>query len=451
MKGLRLRSIVVAMLLLASVSEFSVRGPARLVQSLGWNDFLSPYIQAKAWVQGKNPYSAQSLVSLWPTDNQRPIWVDTEAADRTLEMKRGMPTPYPISSLVVLSPFTLLSWSVALWLWILITIAAVVVAPFALLSICGCSLFDLRSQFFLAAVFALAPLHTGLGTANPAMLAVSLMVMTVWADRSGFGKTAGVLLAIAVCLKPTVAGGLLLYYLIRRQRRVAIVACVVAAMIATVGVSRLVFAGVPWLPSYFENTQRIFAPGSLADFTRPDPVRFNMINAQVLFYSLLGNASLANLLSRLLGALLLGWWLWLCFWRSAASELLEISAVSIVSLISVYHRSYDSALLIWVLAWSILLVKKRSTLVISLVAILPFLLPGPTLLSELARAGRIPPTISNGWWWNNVVMPHEIWALIFLAIFLLYSASQGVEERPLPVSPSLILKAVTRESALGEL
>ena len=447
MNGMRLRSIVVAMLLLASVVEFSVRGPARLVQSFGWNDFLAPYIQAKAWVQGKNPYSAQSLVSLWPADNQRPPWVDAEAANGTLEMKRGMPTPYPISSLVILSPFTLLSWSVALRLWILVTVGAVVLSPFALLSICGCSLFDLRSQLFLAAVFALAPLHTGLGTANPAMLAVSLMVMTVWAARSGLGRTAGVLLAIAVCLKPTVAGGLLLYYLIRRQRKVAIIACGFATIILIVGVSRLALAGVPWLPSYFENTRRIFAAGSLADFTRPDPVRFNMINAQVLFYGLLGSASLANLLSRLLGAALLGWWLWLCFRRPVASELLEISAVSIVSLIAVYHRSYDSALLVWVLAWSVLLVKKRSTTLITLVTILPFLVPGPPLLSELVRAGRIPPTISSGWLWNNLVMPHEIWALIFLAIFLLYSASEGVEERPLPVSPGPIVNAFRPPSA----
>ena len=444
---MRLRQILVAILLLSSVVEFSVRGPARLVQSLGWNDFLSPYIQSKAWVQGKNPYSAQALVSLWPADNQRPIWVDTEAANGTLELKRGMPTPYPISSLVILSPFTPLSWSVALWLWILISIAAVVLSPFALLSICGCSLFDVRSQLFLAAVFALAPFHTGLGTGNPAMLAVSLMVMTVWAARSGLGRTAGVLLAIAVCLKPTVAGGLLLYYLIRRQRKVALVACGIAAIVVIVGVSRMALAGVPWLSSYFENTRRIFAPGSLADFTRPDPVRFNMINAQLLFYGLLGSASLANLLSRLLGATLLGWWLVQCFRRPAASELLEISAVSVVSLISVYHRSYDSALLIWVLAWSVLLVKKRSTTVIALIAILPFLVPGPTLLSELVRSGRIPSAISSGWWWNNIVMPHEIWALIFLAVFLLYSASQKVEERPLPVSPGPIVKAFRPPSA----
>jgi len=443
----RWRSILVAMLLLTSVAEFTVRGPIRLAHSLDWDDFLSPYMQAQAWAQGKDPYSPKSLTDLWPADNTRPSWLDSEAAMGKLEMKRGVPTPYPISSLVVLSPFSLLSWSVAVRLWAIIIAAAVVLSPCALLSICGCSLFDLRSQLFLAAYFALAPLHTGLGTANPAMLAVSLMVATVWAARSGRGKAAGVLLAIAVCLKPTVAGGLLLYYVMSRRWKIASVACGVGAIISFIAVSRLVLAGVPWLPSYFENTRRIFAPGSLADFTLAGPVRFNMINAQVLFYSLLGNVSLAAWLARLLAAGLLGWWVWLSFRRQAHSELLLISAISVVSLIAIYHRFYDAALLIWPLAWSLLLVRRRSTLVVTSVAIAPFLIPGQTLLSELARKGRIPEVIINGWWWNTIVMPHEIWALIFLAVFLLYSATREWEGNPLPPSP--VSPAVRQRSALA--
>ncbi len=420
MTSKRWRSILVAALLLASVAEFSVRGPVRIVRGMGWNDFLSPYIQAKAWAHGKDPYSAQSLVSLWPSDNPRPDWVDADAANGMLEVKRGMPTPYPLSSLVVLSPFSLLSWSVAMPLWIVISVAAVVLAPFALLSICGCGLSDLRAQLFLAITFALAPLHTGLGTANPAMLAVSLTVGTVWAERAGRKKTAGVLLAIAVCLKPTVAGGLLLYYLIRRQWRVGGIATAVAALICAGGFLRVGLAGVPWLASYFENTHRIFAPGSLADFTRPAAIRFNMINAQVLFYSLLRNTSAANLLARFLGVGLLACWLWFCWRRRTPSELLQISAIAIISLISVYHRFYDAALLIWPLAWSLLSGIRRSTTLLILATVAPFLVPGPTLLSDLALRGRIPASIVNGWWWDTIVLPHEIWALILLAVLLLY-------------------------------
>jgi len=426
---MRWRSLLVAVLVLASAAEFCARGPVRMVRESAWNDFLSPYIQSKAWAHGIDPYSAQSLISQWPSGNRRPSWVDTDAAKGVLELKRGMPTPYPLPSLVVLSPFSLLPWSIAEALWIAVNIAAVVLSPFVLLSICGCSLADLRAQLFLAAAFALAPLHTGLGTANPAMLAISLSVGTVWAARSGREKTAGVLLAIAVCLKPTVAGGLLLFYLVRRQWKVAGIACAATGIIGVLGASRLTIAGVPWLASYFENTRRILASGSLADFARSDAIRFNLINAQVFFYSLLRNVSVAGRLAQFVGAAFLGSWLWLCWRRHAASELLEISAISVISLIPVYHRFYDAGLLIWPLAWSLLLAGKRSTVAVTVTAIAPFLVPGPALLTELARTGRIPAAVANNWWWNAIVLSHEAWDLILLAVLLLYFMARGSSER----------------------
>jgi len=402
-----------------------VRGPVRLVRTgMTWNDFLSPYIQAKAWAQGKDPYSAQSLILLWPPDSRRPSWVVPEAAAGVLEMKRGIPTPYPLTSLVTLSPFTVLSWSVALRLWIAINVAAVLLTPFAMVSICGVGLLDFRARLFLAVAFALACLHTGLGTANPAMLAVCLTVATVWAERIGREKLAGVFLALAVCLKPTVAAGLLLYYLVRRRWKIAGIACAATVVVGIVGVTRLALAGVPWVSSYLENTRRIFAPGALADFTKADPSWFNMINAQVFFYGLVGKASVANLLSLLLAAALLGCWFWLCRRRPTPSGSLEISAVSVLILIPVYHRFYDASLLIWPLAWSLLFVRKRLFAVLTLATIFPFLVPGAALLDKLALAGRIPSAIANGWWWNSIVMPHEAWDLILLAMLLLYFMSR---------------------------
>ena len=412
--------ILVLVLLVLAVAEFCIRGPVRIAGGTGWNDFLFPYIQAKTWARGQDPYSQRSLISDWPPDVQRPPWVETDAANGLLELKRGIPTPYPLSSLVVLSPFTLLPWSLAIALWIVISTGAAVLSPFALISVCGLAWSDLRAQIFLLAVFALTPLHTGLGTANPAMLAISLTIATFWAEHRGKPKLAGILLAVAVCLKPTVAGGLLLYYLARRKWRIASIACVIALAVAGLGVLRLEWAGVHWVASYLENTRRIFAPGSLADFTRPDAIRFNMINAQVFFYGLLGNASLANRLAQLLGVVLLGFWAWLCYRQRSPSELLEISAVSVLSLISVYHRFYDAAVLIWPLAWSLLLVERRSTTILTSVLIAPFLVPGPAVLTELASTGRIPSFLVNGWWWNTVVLPHEVWDLILLTFLLLY-------------------------------
>lgn len=448
MTSKRWLSILVALLLLASVALFSIRGPVRLWRGLGWNDFLSPYIQANAWAHGKDPYSAKSLISLWPIDLPRPPWVDTEAANGKLETNKGVPSPYPISSFVVLSPFTLLPWTLALLSWMLISVAAVVLAAFALLSICGRSVIELRAQLFLAALFALAPLHTGIGTGNPAVLVVAFTVFTVWAARSGRESAAGTLLALAICLKPTVAGGLLLYYLIRRRWKIAGIACAVSAMIAVLGVSRLALASVPWFSSYIENTRRMFVAGSIDDFTRTDAIRYNMVNAQVFFYSVLRNPSAANRLSLLLGVTLLGCWLWLCYRRRIPSELLEISAISVLSLISVYHRFYDAGLLIWPLAWSVLVVSKRLTAAATLLTILPFLVPGAAILAE--RAAHLSPSVAQSWWWI-ILVTHQVWDLILLAVLLLYfMAREYFQDSVFPTTSTETLPSDMRRDSAGD-
>jgi hypothetical protein len=306
---------------------------------------------------------------------------------------------------------------------------------------------DFRARLFLALVLALAPLHTGIGTANPAILAVTLTVGTVWAERKGRGKTAGILLAIAVCMKPTVAGALLLYYLLRRRWKVFAFACAAAAVIGAVGIFRLSPVGVPWLESYRESTRKMFSAGSLDDFARNDGIRFNMINAQVLFYGLLKSAPVADRLARLLGASLLGVWVWLLYRQRKTSEVLEISAISVLSLISVYHRFYDAALLIWPLAWGLLLAKRRSTQVAVLAMTAPFFVPGPALLGDLVVAGRIPAAVAKGWWWNAILLPHEVWDLILLAIVLLYWLAQKSPEESQPIFG---VSGVTPKSAVSE-
>lgn len=427
--------VLVGILLFASVLEFSVRGPLRLLHDgTGWNDFLSPYIQAKAWVHGRNPYTGASLVKWWPPDNPRPPYVDTGAAEGTLERDRGMPSPYPITSLVMVAPFTVAPWSIALALWSSVSVAAIVMAAFALLAVCGCNWRELRSQLFLAATFALAPLHTGIATANPALLAVSLVIFTLWAAQRESNRAAGLLLALAICLKPTVAGGLLLYYLLRRRWSLVVTACSVSTAIAMIGFLRLTLAEVHWLASYQENSRRMFAIGSVDDFTRASGLRFNLINSQVFFGGIGASPAIANLLAHLLGVVLLAWWLWFCS-RRRTSGLLEVSAISTLSLIVVYHRSYDAVLLMLPLAWCLLVTRKISRSFVTLAAVALFLVPGPILLTNLVRSGRVPLAVADSWFWNAIILPHEAWDLILITLLLLYFMREEYLEKQTPQPP----------------
>jgi hypothetical protein len=96
------------------------------------------------------------------------------------------------------------------------------------------------------------------------------------------------------------------------------------------------------------------------------------------------------------------------------------------------------------LAWSLLLVRKRLFAALTLATICPFLVPGAALLDKLALAGRIPSAIANGWWWNTIVMPHEAWDLILLAVLLLYVMSRDSVDESEAVGNSSKLEAAIK-------
>jgi hypothetical protein len=100
--------------------------------------------------------------------------------------------------------------------------------------------------------------------------------------------------------------------------------------------------------------------------------------------------------------------------------MLDLSAIAIASLLPVYHRFYDAALLVLPLCWVFVSFRKARMLgSLSLMLVLPFLIPGGTILDSMERSGRIPPTLAGRWWWEVIVVPHQVWMLFFLAVLLL--------------------------------
>jgi len=412
---------MVTLVLLISGAEFVGRGPARyLRESQNWNDFLSPYIQSDAWRHGRDPYSSRELIRAWPIEIPRPAFVDRDAAEGTLQKKRGIPTPYPLTALVVLSPFTTLRWKAAELLWSTLSIVLVSATFFALLALYNHGRLDVRGQLFLAAGLLLAPIHTGLATANPAMLAIGLSALALWATQSGKPWAAGVLLGLAVCIKPPIGACLLLYTCLRRDWKLVATAVALVSGAMLLGVWRMYVAGVPWLSSYLDCSRHIFERGSLADFTSGDPVRFNMVDLRILVYALFGNAPLAQALPLLCGAVLLAAWYYGITIDGKASGL-DLSTLFSLSLLPIYHRFYDAALLVWPVCWTILAASQKTIRTIAIILIMPFFVPGGVLLQGLAERGYIPVSIADRWWWQAIVLPHENWSLLLLCFLLIYS------------------------------
>ena len=97
-----------------------------------------------------------------------------------------------------------------------------------------------------------------------------------------------------------------------------------------------------------------------------------------------------------------------------------------ISLSAIYHRFYDATLLLAPLAWSLASWngKHKAPARIVFLFVMPFLIPGAVALQETARARDWLATLNGAWWWNTLVLPHQVWAIALLAICLVYAQTR---------------------------
>lgn len=403
--------ILVFLLFFLAMVEFTLRGPVRIVRRAGvYNDLTGPYIGAKAWVKGLNPYSNDVFWSLWK---------QSSGTSSKEEESIGSRTPYPWSCFLLLSPLSLLGWRAANILCGFLSVGMVLLSVWLL-----SGLFDLsecRRWLFIAFALALAPFHAGFGNGNLSILAIAFVFLSFWASCTQRTVVAGLCCGLAACLKPPIGLFLILYYVLSRRWRVAGIALTSALLVTVVAIGRLQAAGVSSVPSYFANSKLVLTD-PINQITAANPKRFQMINLQVLCYAVIKNERTANALALFVGclALLL---LVAVFLKSPrpTPSLLAVSALAVVCLLPIYHRYYDAALLILPLLWSLAPAPANSRIYryLTLVLMLPFFVPGAWMLESLQNANRIPSYLTHWWWWDTLVLAHQIWALLLLAVVLL--------------------------------
>jgi Glycosyltransferase family 87 len=406
--------VLVSVLLVAASAEYVVRGPMRFFKDGSqWSDITQVDIPSRAWIRGIDPYSPKNFAAL----------ARQATGDSPTTANIGTHSPYPLTTLVIVSPIAALPWSIAHMVWTLIQGFSVLPIILSLASFGGLAT-RLHKCLFAALTLALAPLHTGIAVANVSIPAIALCCVAVWAASQGKETAAGILLGVATCLKPQLGLWFILYYLLRKRWRIVLVVASVGAFVLMIGLLRLEVSGVAWWQDYLSNARGFALDNKTVDFTGTDPIRFTLINVQVLFYILLGSTTAAEAGALLTGAALVGSWIWLGFRRqSRIPELLLLSSMVVLSLLPTYHRNYDATLLVFPLCWVLSRARFGKLEWLPLLFMLPFAIPGAVLLQTLADDGRIPGSMATAWWWNTLVMPHEIWALLLLSLLLLHAVS----------------------------
>ena len=240
----------------------------------------------------------------------------------------------------------------------------------------------------------------------------------------------GILTGVALCLKPPVGLGFLLFLVVSRRWRAALAAVVCNTTVAVVAVVRMAWVHVEWFASYLELSRKMFSTQGVNDPTAANAIRFSMVNLQVLLSSLGGERWIANAAALLITAVLGILWLHFAVRRHRATSLLSLALLLTLLLLPTYHRSYEAAALLvssgWILAaWH---GQHRALARVAFSLTLLFLLPGPVLLQNFVDTGLISRSMSQSWWWNTIAMPHQIWALCLLSLVMLYAMASTEEQ-----------------------
>ena len=421
MSGRRFRLFALCLLACLAILEFSLRGPVRALgkDRQTFNDFVSPYEQTRAWISGRDPYAPAVLRDLWPT-SVRPHFVVTESVDGTLPAKRGIPSPYWTLSFPLLLPIAELPWKVAVRLWAATSVVAVFVAALILVHLADARLYSPLAIMIVVSALLWAPVQTAVATSNIFTVAFALGMGAAFCLTQDRNRLAGTLLICTIALKPTVGLPFLIYILVHRKR-----ARVVPAAIAT-GILLLCVAVIPhgsrtlWWQSFLANSQRMFAPGAIDDFSTANRLHFQLVNLSVPLFPLFQGRALAEVAAALIFVAILSWWLF-AVRRDRCLGLIDLAILASASLLPVYHRFMDAGILLIPVAWALSELKGelRSSATACLLLASPFLVPGATMLHEFSDRDEMLQTVSRSRFWESLILPHEAWLILLLCAVLI--------------------------------
>jgi hypothetical protein len=428
------RGTAIAVTLAAiALAWFVYRGP--LTALAGQHDDLSgPYGMSRAWLMREAPYQPANVLRAASDASGGQVWLVT------------MPV-YPPTTLVMMAPFAALPWKAATILWHVTLVSAYLLSAMAVMRWMKLDTHLIPAAMFGAAVLAFAPAHTGFILANPGVPSAALAIIATWlALEPGRQRAvlAGVLLGLAVGLKPQVALPFWVYLLATRRWTAVGIGSAVPFLVLVGVVWDLTHVNPHWFSEWRSLIEAIEVPWVAGNTIR----RFGRLQLAVIVEFFLSDRPLIRLV--VAGLLVVPAVVWLRQvwtrapqWRATGNLTAEAVAITpgiTMSLLAMYHRPYDAVALLPTLGWVVwdLTQRSRAASRAALVAgasLLVFLvLPWVTVLVRLAQTGVIPQTASGHAVFQLLVMAHPTWALVTItaaALWQLQHADTTTDRPPL--------------------
>jgi hypothetical protein len=360
-------------------------------------DFVPAYTGARCLFHGCNPYDTSQLEQQY-----------FQAGGRVDEMPgwdHEIPL-YPPSTLLALSPLALIPFPAARLLWFLLNGCLFVTAAGLTLSMCP------RSHRWLAtALVSLILASSGilLELGQPSIFAISLLIIGSYLFlRDRCLPLGAVLLLLSLAVKPQIGGLIVLYLLVKgihRRYAVAALAGALALFMCAGMILKMHPRSADWTKDLAANISLTVDSG----FNDPRPANQQSvcdINLQAItgiFFSDVKEFNAAAW-SVFLVLLAVGGAVTLRVKAGPEMNLLSLGALAALSLTPVYHRFYDSRMLLITIPAAMIIYQKRRLLGAFIVAL--------TVLAVVSVQSRVQRFFDIHAMWQSILQNKFIFILL---------------------------------------
>jgi hypothetical protein len=419
-----IRALVFSLIVYAIV-HVAIRGPINYGRGNNLVDFGNVYAASKMWVAGENAYDKSQFARVWTESSPGAYNLGTENWTFVL----------PPGALPILAPLGLLPAWWAATLWIIASLLLIVVCIAVTTRIAGLQWNDWRTLVLVAVALAWAPTQLMFASGQPALLAVTaiLLATCIAGQRPLVGAA---LLGLALALKPQLAGPFVLWFVFFRQFRTAGWALVLGLALTLIGVVQLEAGGHAWLSTWFLNIADTTGGGAINDPQVTSHWRNQMIDLGVLLHSFVDSQlqvrAYTQVLSFLIAVLFVAL---LGRVKDQPNKLLPIALLGTLTMLPVYHRVYDAMLMLPAVAWGLMALRTEShrwavaTLFGCAMLLVPYNLPH-----------HLPRGLEHTMLWNALIYPHHALAVLWVSTALtgaLVATSRSLVRTAAPASDSV--------------
>jgi len=343
-KEARARNLAILTMLLVASLIASAWGIALTYGKTGIIlDSRMAYLAGRCLTQHCDPYNEAAMTRVYLAEGGERVAASSKGATThyLAAFHVYLPSAEPLFNLLALLP-----WRIAYALWTVLILALITIAAF--LAWCMAQRYAPGPPFFLAWLL-LANSGLLIAGGNPAGIAVTLCILAVWCILEGRFIALGVAcLAISLAIKPHDSGLIWLYLLLlgASQRKRAIQSLMVFgvwAIAATMWISTL---SPHWISELRSNLALLSINGECAD--PAGPAAISMFNLQTVFAVFNGNSSFYNLATFAVCAVLILIWMFVTVRlpHSPRGIWLGLATITVLSILPIYHRSYDAKILL---------------------------------------------------------------------------------------------------------